>query len=124
MKNKNKTDLDALRFLKSRLMENKTAVKPIGEMDIIISHVKKLKDSISLYPEGSETVTQLEAEIKVVEQFLPKQLSEVEVVELIKAALQDQPGIQFGPLMKELSQKTRGQYDGKKLAGLVKTHLG
>ena len=45
-----KERLDALRYFKSMLIENKTSKTPIGEMDVLIKHVKKLKDSLENFP--------------------------------------------------------------------------
>ena len=40
MKSKDKQRLNALRYLKSKLLENKTAKQPKAELDVVISHFK------------------------------------------------------------------------------------
>ena len=64
MKAKEKEKLDALRMLKSKLIENKTSGKPIAEVDVAISYSKKLKDSLELYPKESEQGAKIIREIE------------------------------------------------------------
>lgn len=49
MKAKDKIRLNTLRYFKKLFIENDTSAKPIGEMDIVISYAKKMKDSLKLY---------------------------------------------------------------------------
>lgn len=123
MKAKEKEKLQALRYMKSMLMENTTSKKPIGEMDVIIKHHKKLKDSLENYPKDHPMVAQTEKELEVISAYLPKQLSEDEVVKIIdsiKAGL-DNPNM--GAIMKELQPQIKGKFDGKRASELVKAAL-
>lgn len=123
MKEKNKPKLEALRYLKAMLLENKTAKKPKEEMDVIIAHHKKLRDSISMYPEGSEQASKIIQEASFIEEFLPQQLSEEEVIQLIKEISSSLDKPNMGGIMKELSPKIKGKFDGKKASELVKSSL-
>lgn len=124
MKEKQKERLDALRYLKSMLMENKVSKKPKPEMDVVISHFKKLKEAFEAYPEGSDQRAKLEKEMAVVEAFMPKQLSEPEVVELIKNIVSSQENANMGSVMKELFPQIKGKFDGKLANQLVRNVLG
>jgi uncharacterized protein YqeY len=121
MKQKNKSKLDALRFLKSKLIENKTSEKPKDEQDIVISHIKKLRDSIDQYPEGHEQRNKIEEELSHLGDFMPKQLNESEVIALIQEIIQNQKN--FGLVMKELSPQIKGKFDTKQVPALVKAEL-
>lgn len=123
MKAKNKTRLDALRYLKSMLIENSTAKKPVPEMDIVISQYKKLNDSHQSYPEGSEQAVKIEAEIKIIAEFLPKQLDESEVKALIEEIAAKLENPQMGMIMKDLSPAIKGKFDGKQASTLVQNFL-
>ncbi|EQC43908.1 GatB/YqeY domain-containing protein [Bacteriovorax sp. Seq25_V] len=123
MKAKDKIRLNVLRYLKKLFIENDTAKKPVPEMDIVISHAKKIKDSISLYPAGSPQALELQEEVIVMEEFLPKQLSEEEVIAMINEIKASQEKPNMGSVMKELSARTKGQFDGKKATELVKANL-
>ena len=63
MKAKDKTRLNVLRYLKKLFIENDTSGKPAPEMDIVVSHAKKTKDSLAMYPEGSSQREEIEREI-------------------------------------------------------------
>ena len=123
MKAKQKTRLNVLRYLKKLFIENDTSAKKIDEQDIVISHAKKTKDSLSLYPEGSDQANEIIAEMAVLDEFLPAQLTEADVQKFIDdiKASQDKPNM--GLIMKELSPKIKGQFDGKKASEMVKAAL-
>ena len=123
MKAKDKTRLNVLRYLKKLFIENDTSKKPIPEMDILISHAKKTKDSLSMYPEGSPQQLEILGEIKVLEEFLPKQLTEEEVINIIENIKSSLDNPNMGSIMKELSPQIKGQFDGKRASDLVKSSL-
>ncbi|WP_417335725.1 GatB/YqeY domain-containing protein [Halobacteriovorax marinus] len=123
MKAKDKVRLNALRYLKKLFIENETSKKPVSEMDIVISYAKKMKDSMGMYPEGSEQRIELEKEVAVLSEFLPKQLTTEEVqtmIDELKASLENP---NMGSLMGALSSKTKGRFDGKKLSQMVSASL-
>lgn len=123
MKNKQKERLDALRMLKSRLLENKTSKKPIPEQEVAIKYCKMLKDSLEQFPEGSEMHTKVEIELKFLSPYLPEQLSEDKVREIIAQIIAENDGADFGKVMKALSPQIKGKFDGKLASQMVKETL-
>ncbi|NRA45573.1 MAG: GatB/YqeY domain-containing protein [Oligoflexales bacterium] len=123
MKNKEKERLDALRMLKSRLLENKTSKKPIAEQEVAIKYCKMLKDSLEQFPQGSEQYVKVETEIKFLSPYLPEQLSEDKVREIISQIISDNEGANFGTVMKALSPQIKGKFDGKLASQMVKEVL-
>ena len=123
MRAKDKERLDALRMLKSKLLENKTAKAPIPEPDVAISYCKKLKDSLSMFPEGSDQQTKVHSELKHLEPYLPQQLAEDEVKAMIQRIIQDQGSATLGSIMKELSPQIKGKFDGRRASELVRGSL-
>ncbi len=121
---KDKERLDALRYLKAMFIENKTSKAPIAEMDVLIKHVKKLRDSLESFPPENELRKKTEREILALTDYLPKQLSEAEVKGFIQEIISQTPGINAGLVMKELSPKIKGQFDSKVANELVKAALG
>lgn len=122
---KDKDRLDALRYFKAMLIENKTAKgTPQPEMDVLIKHVKKLKDSLDNFPAENEIRKKTEREIAVLSEYMPKQLGKEEVEAMIKDIVGRNPGINAGLVMKELSPKIKGQFDSKTANELVKAALG
>lgn len=121
---KDKDRLDALRYLKAMLIENKTSKAPQAEMDVLIKHVKKLRDSLENFPPENEIRKKTEKEIITLAEYMPKQLSEAEVKNFIQEIIAKTPGINAGLVMKELSPKIKGQFDSKVANELVKAALG
>lgn len=121
---KDKERLDALRYYKSMLIENKTSKAPIAEMDVLIKHVKKLKDSLENFPAENEIRKKTEREIIILNEYMPKQLDEDTVKGYIKDIIAANPGHNAGLVMKDLSPKIKGQFDSKIANELVKAALG
>jgi len=119
MKAKDKVRLNVLRYLKKLFIENDTSKKPIAEMEIVISYAKKVKDSLAMYPEGSDQRAEIEAEVVILSEFLPEQLSEEDVKAMIADIIGGLEAPNMGAVMKELSPKIKGQFDGKQASGLV-----
>lgn len=112
---------DTLRMLKSELM----TLEDPDEMAVLTRAVKSRRDSVESYREAGrqDLVDKEEAQIGVIERYLPKQLSEEEATEVVRG-LVEELGISskkdLGRLMKEVMARHRGQIDGKlasKLAG-------
>ncbi|MFT6604421.1 MAG: hypothetical protein ACJARO_001940, partial [Bacteriovoracaceae bacterium] len=82
-----------------------------------------VKDSISLYPEGSEQRAEIEAEVVILSEFLPEQLDEAAVVEIIKNIVSSLDNPNMGAVMKELSPQIKGKFDGKLASQLVMAAL-
>lgn len=124
MKAKDKPKLDALRMLKSRLIENKTAKKPKAELDVVIQYCKQLKDSLTEFPEGSEQAEKVNLELSHLQGYLPKQLSKEEVTDMVKNIISTTENANFGMVMKALTPQIKGKFDGKEASGLVKALMG
>ncbi len=121
-KAKDKIRLSALRMLKSGLHNREIDLKrELGEaefLQLLSSMVKQRKDSIEQFAKGGRTdlVEKEEAELKVIEEFLPAQLSEAELDAAIAEAVREvgAEGIRdMGKVMKVLMPKLTGRADGK-----------
>ena len=123
MKAKDKTRLNVLRYLKKLIIENETSKKPIDEQDVIISHAKKMKDSVSMYPEGSDARKELENEIIILNEYLPEQLTEEDGINIIKGIISKLDNPNMGGVMKELAPQIKGKFDGKQATQLVNKTL-
>jgi uncharacterized protein YqeY len=82
---------------------------------IVKREVKQRNETIDFARQGGrdDTVAELQAEIAVLEDYLPKQLGEVELRAAIETIAADTGATSIGPVMKELSQRYPGRYDGK-----------
>ncbi len=132
VKAKDRIRLSALRMLKSGLHNREIDLKhEITErefLQLVASMVKQRKDSIEQFAKGGRTdlVEKEEAELKVIEEFLPSQLSEADIDAAIAEAIREvaATGIRdMGKVMKVLMPKLTGRADGKVVGEKVKARL-
>lgn len=122
MKAKQQARLDALRMLKAELIKNNTAVKPTDEMSVLVSHAKRLSDSLELYAGKAEAIAKIKDELAVIQEYLPKALEEAEVLQMI-SDIKGRGAKDMGSIMKELQPQIKGRFDGKRASDLVKASL-
>lgn len=122
MKAKQQERLDALRMLKAEYIKNNTAVKPTDELSVTVSHAKKLQDSLELYQKGTPAYEKIENEYAIIKEYLPKEMSEAEVVALI-GEIKAAGAKDMGSIMKELQPQIKGRFDGKRASELVKSSI-
>ncbi len=97
-------------------------------LDVLSKSVKQRNESIEMLRKGGreESAREEEATLAVYRKYLPKQLTEEEVNALI-AEIKSQVGAEgpkdIGKVMKELSPKTKGRFDSRRLSDLVKSAL-
>jgi uncharacterized protein YqeY len=134
MKSKNKMALTALRAVKSAILLHKTQKSSVGEfsnedeMKILQKLVKQRKDSAAIYTsEGRNDLADPELkEAELIQQFLPKALSEAEVKEVVKSII-DEIGAEgmkdMGKVMGLSTKKLMGKADGKMISTIVREFL-
>ncbi len=134
MKAKDKVALESLRAIKSALllMQTETGsgeeVSEEAEIQLVQKLVKQRKDSAAIFIEqGREDLATPELEqVAVIEKFLPEQLSE-EAIEEVVAATIEKTGAQgmkdMGKVMGVVSKELAGQADGKTISMIVKKKL-
>lgn len=116
---------DTLRMVKSELL---TLDEP-DEIAVLSRAVKSRRDSIKSYVEGGrqDLADKEQAEIEVIERYLPKQLSEDEARGAI-AAIIDELGLsskkELGTVMKEIKARYPGQVDGRLASSIAGQLLG
>jgi uncharacterized protein len=89
---------------------------------------KKRREAHQAYVDAgrAELAAREQAELGVIETYLPQQLTDDEVVELVRAAIEETgaSGPQaMGQVMKSLTPKTAGRADGAKVAAEVRRQL-
>jgi uncharacterized protein YqeY len=111
---------DTLRMVKSELL---TLDNP-DDLAVLSRAVKSRRDSIESYIEGGrqDLADKEQAEIEVIERYLPKQLSEDEAREAITAIVAELGASskkELGRVMKEIKARFPGQVDGKLAASIA-----
>ena len=116
---------DTLRMVKSELL----ALDDPDELVVLSRAMKTRRDSIKSYVEGGrqDLADKEQAEIEVIERYLPKQLSEDETREAI-AGIIEELGLSskkdLGKVMKEVKGRYPGQVDGRLASSLAGQLLG
>lgn len=133
MKAKDKERLESLRAIKAGLLLAKTEganseITEDIEMKLLLKLVKQRRDSAELYTQQKrEELAQVEMfQADVIAEFLPKQLSEEEVAEIISGLIKEvgATGPQdMGKVMGMASKKLAGKAEGKFIAQKVKELL-
>ncbi len=99
-----------------------------GILDVIAKAAKQRRDSIPEFEKGNrpDIIKDLEREIEILMSYLPEQLSEDEVDELVALTILEvgaQSPKDIGSVMKALMPKVKGRADGKIVNQLVRKHL-
>lgn len=133
MKARDELRLDALRMLKTALMKYKVdTMKELdeqSEMQILNMLVKQRRESADMFRKGDrpELAEKEEAELKLIEAYLPSAPSEAELDAAIGAALTETGATtikQMGAAMKAAQAKLAGKrVDGKALSDRIRAKL-
>ena len=129
---KDTVKLSVVRMLKSAVKYREIELmKPLddtGVLQVIASEIKRHKDSVEQYRAGNrqDLVDKEEAEIAILQTWLPAQLSEAELTALVDAAVKATGAAgprDMGKVMKALQPDVTGKADGKLVSELVKARL-
>ena len=132
MKNSDKFKVSVLRMLKSAIQAEKiNAKKELTDENIIAiikKQVKQRTDSILEYEKYNrpDMVATLKQEIKILEEYLPKQLSEEETKEAVKKIMSNYPDAtikDMGKIMKEASSSLGSVADMSEVSKLIRNSL-
>ncbi len=134
MKSSDKLRLETLRSVRAAIIEfaKSGAAREMNsddEIKILNALAKKRKDAITMYEQAGRTEMkeQEESELKIIQEFLPKQLSDEEVAEVIKGIITQTGAVgskDFGKVMGPSMKALTGKADGNKVQQLVKSLLG
>ncbi|MCC6362013.1 MAG: GatB/YqeY domain-containing protein [Bryobacterales bacterium] len=133
MKAKDELRLNAIRMIKAALMKHKAdtmkEADESDEMKILNSLIKQRKESADMFRKGGreEQALKEEAELKLIEGYMPAPASDEEIEEAIAAAMAE-TGIsslkQMGVVMKAAQAKLTGRrVDGKAMSDKVRSKL-
>ena len=135
-KNKDGEVVDVLRMIKSSLT-NRKVEKMISKdeelpdeeaISVLKSEAKKRQDSIESYRQGgrNDLADKEESELVIIRKFLPEQMSEDQVRELVVETIKEignQGPSGFGKIMGAVMAKSKGAADGTVVSKLVKEEL-
>lgn len=126
LKAQEKERLAAFRYLFSQIRYKEIETKkPLMDDEVIKllgAEAKRRRESIEAYQKGGrkDLVDKEKFELSVIEEYLPKQLSDDELKTIIAEVKSANPNGDFGTLMKVTMAKVSGRADGGRVAGLIK----
>lgn len=132
MKNKEKDRLTVIRMVKAALkqeqIDHKKEINDDLLIDVVTKQIKMRKDSITEFEKGNrkDLIEKTEEEIKVLENYLPEQLSMEEVIKIIDEIMDEvkpESSKDMGKVMKEAQAKLKGKTDMKEVSSIIKERL-
>jgi uncharacterized protein YqeY len=136
MKAKDKVRLETVRSIKKVILEKESTLRAQGqenltesqELEVLTQLAKQRRDSVEQYRKaGREDLAEQESqELAILEEYLPKQLSDEEVAAIIDeviAAVGATSAKDMGKVMGAVMQQLKGRADGQKIQAMVKAKL-
>ena len=131
---KNKERLTALRSIKSMILLAETEkgakleLTEDAEIALLTKAAKQRKDSLAIYEtqNRADLAAVEKLELEVIEEFLPKQLSEAEITAIIKEIIGSTGATsvkEMGKVMGAASKALAGKADNKLVADIIKSLL-
>ena len=139
MKARDQLRLDTLRGIKAKIQEKEVAMRTKkgrdyslddeGVIQVLTQGAKQRRDSIESFAGAGRTdlVEKEEKELVIIQEYLPKQLGDDQLEQLVRTAIEETgaaaPG-DMGIVMKAVMPKVKGQADGKRINAMVRKVLG
>ncbi len=124
MKAHDQLKLDVIRLLRAKIKNveiDRGEQDDAGVQKIVQQMIKQWKDAIIDYKKGNrdDLVQEAEAKVKLLTVYLPAQLSDDELKQIIEEVKITTGLDQVGPLIGQVKQKVGNQADGRRVAQLV-----
>lgn len=132
MKNKNTVRKNVVQMVRAAILQvekdKQITLDDNQIIDIIAKESKKRRDSLADYEKSGreDLIAQINEEIEVLAEYLPKQLSEEELENIIKEVIEEQGATSMkdmGKVMKAAKEKIGAASDGKTINEVVKKLL-
>ncbi|ADL51140.1 GatB/YqeY domain-containing protein [Clostridium cellulovorans] len=128
MKEKNKVILTAIRTLnadiKYKELDLKKELEDIEVIGVIEKTIKQLKETLEFAVQANDetTINETKTVIEFFTGYMPKQLTDEEAKKVIEDTLKEnsiESKADMGKAMQIVMAKLKGQYEGKKISGIV-----
>ena len=132
LKNGEKVKANTLRLLISKLknkaIEVRSSLDDKQILQVIQKTAKQHKESIRMYKDGNreDLVKQEQAELDIVEKYLPLMMSEEEVNTVVESIIQETGATtmaDFGKVMPQVMKKGAGKIDGSIAQSILRSKL-
>lgn len=132
MKNKDKIRKDTITMVRAAIkqieVDERRELSDEEVIDVFNKQLKEKKKSITEFEKGDrqDLVDQTNAEIEILLDYLPKQLSEEELTAIVKDTIEElnlSSSKEMGLLMKNIMPKVKGRADGKMISKIAQNLL-
>ncbi|MGN7357778.1 GatB/YqeY domain-containing protein [Paenibacillus sp. SAF-054] len=132
MKSKEKFKLSTIRMVRSTIknleIDLKRTLDDNEVLDILSREIKQRKDALQEFKKAGrdDLAANVEAEIEIIGQYLPEQLSEEEIKVIVQQTIQETGAsskADMGKVMSALMPKVKGRSDGKLVNQVVQQFL-
>ncbi len=122
MRSGEKRRVSVLRMVLADIINVEKSGKEFKQIDVVRGYAKKLKKAIEEYERLhlQDKIESYNEELKIVEEFLPKQMSDEELKKAVTELLDSEKPGDMGMAMKLVMGKYKEVADGKKVQALVK----
>lgn len=138
MRSRDQDRLRAIRMVKAAISnleiartdpKNPQHGQPVTEGDllrVVDNQIKQRRESIEMYQRGNrpELAAKEEAEIRVLEKYMPQQLSREEIKAEVEKVIADLGTREFPKVMRESANRLKGRADGKVVNEVVREMTG
>ena len=132
MKNQDKERLSVIRMVKGAIqmseLNKKHELSDEEVIDVITKEIKSRKDSISEFEKGGreDLIEKTQSEIDILKEYLPKQLTETEINQIIDKVFDEvkpESSKDMGKIMKVLTPQVKGKADMGLISKIVKEKI-
>lgn len=132
MKEKEQLRLSVLRMVKGAIqLENINNKKELNDelfIDVVSKQIKQRNESLEEFKKAERTdlVNKTSAEIEILKEYLPEQLSNEEIEEILNSAfnkIKPTSSKDMGLIMKKVTPLLKGKADMKEISNLIKEKL-
>lgn len=132
MRDKNKFKLSVIRMIRSSIknveIDQRRSLEDNEVLDILSRELKQRKDSLQDFEKAgrNDLADAVKAEIEIIAEYMPKQLTEEEITVIVKQTIQETGAsskADMGKVMGALMPKVKGRSDGKLVNRVVQQQL-
>lgn len=132
MKARDKETLSVIRMLKASIQNEQIKIgqelNAEEELTVLSREMKQRRDSLSEFEKAGrdDLAEKVKGEIAIVEKYLPEQLTEEEIREIVQAAIEKTGATspkEFGKVMGVVMPQVKGKADGNQVNAVVKELL-
>lgn len=133
MRDKDIIRKNAVQMVRSAVLQvekdNRVTLDDDGVIEVIAKEVKKRRDCLPDYEKSGrqDLIDALKKEIEILQEYLPQQLTEDELKEIVRQSIQETGACSakdVGKVMQAVMPKVKGRADGREASRIVKMLLG